>query len=88
MTALQGELDACGGADAPPSAIARLREVLGEALRNGRTELTKPRSGLDEPVEVGVARGLLAATPVAAALRADPSTVSDREWLLVLGTRK
>ncbi len=83
MTALQGELDACGGTDAPPSAIARLREVLGESLRIGRAELVKPRSGLDEPVEVAISAGLLAATPVAAALRADPSTVSDREWLLV-----
>ena len=25
MTALEGELDACGGADAPPSAAARLK---------------------------------------------------------------
>ena len=84
MTALQGELDACGGADAPPSAIARLREVLGESLRIGRAELAKPRSGKDEPVEVAIAgRACCAATPAAAALRADPGAVSDREWLLV-----
>ena len=83
MTALQGELDACGGADAPPSAIARLREVLGESLRIGRAELAKPRSGLEEPVEVAISAGLLAATPVAAALRADAGVVGDREWLLV-----
>ena len=43
MTALEVELDACGGAAAPPSAAARLREVLAEALRNGRAELAKPR---------------------------------------------
>jgi hypothetical protein len=89
MTALQGELDACGGADAPPSAAARLREVLGEALRTGRAELAKPRSGKHAPVEVAISAGLLAATPAAAALRVDPGEVADREWLLaaaVVGT--
>ncbi|HET6548271.1 MAG TPA: hypothetical protein VFG79_07445 [Solirubrobacter sp.] len=92
MTALQGELDACGGAAAPPSALARLREVLAEALRAGRAELAKPRSGLESPVEVALAAHdgtLLAATPVAAALRADADAVAEREWLLaaaVVGT--
>ncbi len=89
MTALQGELDACGGADAPPSAVARLREVLGESLRIGRGELAKPRSGKDEPVEVAISAGLRAALPASAALRVDPGEVSDREWLLaaaVVGT--
>jgi hypothetical protein len=86
MTALEVELDACGGPAAPPSAAARLREVLAEALKIGRAELQKPRSGKEAPVEVAVAKhdGLLvAATPAHAALRADPDAVSEREWLLV-----
>ena len=85
MTALEVELDACGGAAAPPSANARLREVLAEALRAGRTELAKPRSGKDAPVQVAIALqggNLVAALPVPAALRADPDAASDREWLL------
>jgi hypothetical protein len=86
MTALEGELDACGGADAPPSAVARLKEVLADALKRGRAELAKARSGLDEPVEVALAAHnghVLAATPAAAVIRADPEAVSEREWLLV-----
>jgi len=92
MTALKVELDACGGADAPATAVARLREVLSEALRIGRAELAKPRSGKDDPVEIAIAAHddhLLAAVPVAAAVRADPDIVSEREWLLtaaVVGT--
>ena len=92
MTALEVELDACGGAAAPPSAAARLREVLAEALRAGRVELAKPRSGKEAPVQVAIAlqgQNLVAATPVPAALRADPDAASDREWLLaaaVVGT--
>jgi hypothetical protein len=85
MTALEVELDACGGAAAPPSAAARLREVLAEALRTGRAELAKPRSGKEAPVQVAIALqggNLIAATPVPAALRADPDAASDREWLL------
>jgi len=86
MTALEGELDACGGADAPPSAAARLKEVLAESLRTSRAELAKPRSGLDHAVEVAIAvhnGALIAATPAAATLRADPRAVPEREWLLV-----
>ena len=86
MTALEVELEACGGPTAPASAVARLREVLAEALRNGRAELAKPRSGKDEPVQVAIAAqtgSLLAAIPVAAALRADPDILAEREWLLV-----
>ncbi|HWK26772.1 MAG TPA: hypothetical protein VNS09_09420 [Solirubrobacter sp.] len=86
MTALEVELDACGGAQAPASAAARLKEVLTEALKLGRAELAKPRSGKETPVEVAIATQhdhLLAATPASAALRADPDTVSEREWLLV-----
>src|SRR4051812_21109283 len=89
MTALEGELDACGGAQAPPSAAARLREVLSESLKAGRAELAKPRSGLEQPVEVAVAvhdRGLRAPVPAAATLRADPRAVPERAWLLVAAT--
>jgi hypothetical protein len=91
MTALEVELDACGGAKAPAKAAARLREVLAEALKTGRAELAKPRSGKEAPVEIGIAHdgALRAAVPVAATLRADPDSVTEREWLLaaaVVGT--
>jgi len=86
VTALESELETCGGVAAPPTAIAGLREKLAAALREGRAELAKPRSGKRDPVVVALAAhdgALLAATPAAAALRADPDTVSEREWLLV-----
>jgi hypothetical protein len=86
MTALEEELAACGGASAPPTAAARLRENLAAALRTGRAELAKPRSGKDEPVVVAIAAGaggLLAATPAEGDLRADPQAVAERAWLLV-----
>ena len=83
MRDLEGELDACGGAAAPPSAAARLREVLTETLKRGRSDLAKPRSGLVHPVEVALTSGLLAATPATATLRADPESIPEREWLLV-----
>jgi hypothetical protein len=86
MTALEGELDACGGADAPPSAAARLKEVLNETLKTGRAELAKSRSGLEQPVEIAIASyggRLYAATPASATLRADPNAIPEREWLLV-----
>ena len=89
MTALEGELDACGGAGAPASATARLRDVLAAALRHGRAELAKPRSGYQQPVEVGFAvqdGRLLAATPADASLRADPQAATERAWLLVAAT--
>jgi hypothetical protein len=92
MTALEVELDACGGADAPATAAARLREVLSEALKTGRAELAKPRSGKESPVEIAIAHdagSLRAAVPVPAALRADRDVVTEREWLLtaaVVGT--
>src|SRR5690606_9911062 len=69
MTALEGELAAAGGAAAPPTAIARLREVLAGALKSGRAELAKPRSGKEHPVEVAIAGqqgSLVAAVPAAA----------------------
>ncbi len=89
MNALEAELDACGGAAAPASATARLRHVLTAALRSGRAEMAKARSGYDEPVQVGIAEhgGLLvAATPAGAALRVDPQAAGGREWLLVAAT--
>jgi hypothetical protein len=84
---LAAELEAAGGVSAPASATARLRDVLATALRHGREELAKRRSGYGLPVEVGVAAQdglLLAATPAAASLRADPEAAGEREWLLVV----
>jgi hypothetical protein len=83
---LREELTALGGVAAPPSATARLRAVLLGALRHGADELEKPRSGYGAPVEVAIAAagdGLLAATPAAAAFRADPEAAGERTWLLV-----
>jgi len=83
------ELEAAGGVEAPATASARLREVLAAALRRGREELAKPRSGYDSPVEVAFAAQdglLLAATPADAGLRADPEAAGEREWLLVAAT--
>jgi hypothetical protein len=89
VNALEAELDACGGASAPATATARLRDVLAAALRAGRAEMAKARSGYEEPVQVGVSAHdglLLAATPAAASLRADPQAAGGREWLLVAAT--
>jgi hypothetical protein len=89
MTALEGELVALGGAAAPPSATARLRDVLGSALRHGRAELAKPRSGYGQPVEIGIAAQdgrLIAATPADAALRVDPQAADGRAFALVAAT--
>jgi hypothetical protein len=89
LSDLLAELDALGGAGAPASATARLRDVLLAALRRGADELTRPRSGYDAPVEIPIAAGdglLLAATPIAAAFRADPDAAGERAWLLVAAT--
>ena len=86
---LAAELEAAGGVAAPATAAARLREVLAAALRHGREELAKPRSGYEAPVEVAFAAHdglLLAATPAAPGLRADPEVAGEREWLLVAAT--
>jgi hypothetical protein len=48
--------------------------------------MTKPRSGRDQPVEVGISAGLLAAVPADPALRVDPQVATGREWLLVAAT--
>ena len=68
------------------AATAHLRRLLLAALRHGRAELALKRSGRDAPVEVAIGHEggrLLAATPAAAALRADPEQAAEREWLLV-----
>jgi hypothetical protein len=86
LSDLLAELDALGGAGAPASATARLRTVLLTALKRGKAELAKPRSGYDAPVEIALAARdgmLLAATPVDAAFRVDPELASERAWLLV-----
>jgi hypothetical protein len=86
LSDLAAELGALGGAVAPPAATARLRDVLLAALRHGAGELEKPRSGYGAPIEVAIAAGegmLLAATPAAAAFRADPDAAGERAWLLV-----
>ncbi len=86
MTALASALADAGGAGAPAAATAHLRSLLLAALRHGRAELALKRSGYDSPVEVAIGHDggrLLAATPAAAALRADPERAAEREWLLV-----
>jgi hypothetical protein len=89
LSDLAAELAALGGAAAPATATARLRDVLLAALRRGAAELEKSRSGYGAPVEVAIAAGherLLAATPMAAALRADPEVAGERGWLLIAAT--
>ena len=87
QTPLAAALADAGGTAAPPAATAQLRGLLLDALRHGRGELALKRSGSREkPVEVAFALSggrLLAATPAAAALRADPDQAAEREWLLV-----
>jgi hypothetical protein len=86
MSDLSAALADAGGAGSPAAATAHLRALLLAALRHGRAELALKRSGYGAPVEVAIGhdRGrLLAATPAAAALRADPQSAAEREWLLV-----
>jgi hypothetical protein len=86
MSELGDALADAGGAAAPAAATARLRGLLLAALRHGRTELAHKRSGYGAPVEVAIGHDgvrLVAATPAAAALRADPEQAAEREWLLV-----
>ncbi|HKH18431.1 MAG TPA: hypothetical protein VKA57_12970 [Solirubrobacteraceae bacterium] len=86
MTELSAALADAGGAAAPAAATARLRTLLLAALRRGRSELARNRSGYESPVEVAIGHDgtrLVAATPAAAALRADPEQAAEREWLLV-----
>ncbi|MGH2949835.1 MAG: hypothetical protein ACRDPC_26840, partial [Solirubrobacteraceae bacterium] len=60
--------------------------VLLAALRHGAAELERKRSGYEAPVEVAIGRGLLAATPVPAAFRADPAVANERAWLVLAAT--
>jgi hypothetical protein len=86
LTDLLAEVTALGGAAAPATSTARLREVLLSALKQGGEELAKPRSGYGAPVEVPIAAGdrvLMAALPVPAAFRVDPEAAAERAWLLV-----
>jgi hypothetical protein len=86
LTDLLAEVSALGGAAAPATSTARLREVLLAALKQGTDELAKPRSGYGAPVEVPIAAAagaLFAATPAPAALRVDPDAAAERAWLLV-----
>ena len=86
MSALAAALADAGGAGAPAAATAQLRTLLLAALRHGRSELALKRSGRGAPVEIAIAHHggrLLAATPATAALRVDPETAGEREWLLV-----
>jgi hypothetical protein len=86
VTAFAGALAEAGGAGAPAAATAQLRALMLAALRHGRAELAHKRSGYEDPVELAIGHHggwLLAATPAAAALRADPEQVAEREWLLV-----
>src|SRR3954447_15882576 len=87
MSAFADALAEAGGAAAPPEQQARLRSLLDKELQRGVHELTQKRSGYGDPVTVAVAdafdRGLLAAAPVPASLRADPEVVDERAWLLV-----
>jgi hypothetical protein len=86
VTALADALAEAGGTAAPAGATAHLRALLLAALRHGRGELALKRSGYEAPVEVAIGHDgerLLAATPAAAALRADPQQAAEREWLLV-----
>jgi hypothetical protein len=89
LSDLLGELTALGGPAAPPSATARLRDVLLAALRHGASELDKSRSGYEQPIEIAIAAsadGLLAAVPIDASFRADPHTAAERAWLLTAAT--
>jgi hypothetical protein len=86
MDDLAAALEDAGGVAAGREHAARLRGLLGDALRRGSGELAKPRSGYGDPVTVAVAPapdGLRGVAPVAPELRADPDAVSERAWLLV-----
>jgi hypothetical protein len=86
VTDLEQALAEAGGADAPATATAQLRSLLVDALRSGRAELARARSGYDAPVRVVFAAtedALLAVAPVEGAVRADPEVATDREWAVV-----
>src|SRR6476619_5444951 len=84
---LADELAAAGGVQAPPQATARLKDLLGDNLRQGAAELGRKRSGTrEDPVTIAFAADgerLLAAVPARPALSADIDALPDRAWLLV-----
>ncbi|HEX6742692.1 MAG TPA: hypothetical protein VF087_00725 [Solirubrobacteraceae bacterium] len=68
------------------TSLARLKALLDSELERGARELSRKRSGYDQPVLVAVAPGdgaLRAVAPASRALRADPDAVNERTWLLV-----
>src|SRR3954468_1843233 len=84
---LADELAAAGGVQAPPPATARLKDLLGDTLRDGAAELGRKRSGTrEDPVTVAFASDgerVFAAVPASPALHADIDALPDRGWLLV-----
>jgi hypothetical protein len=67
------------------ASVAHLAALLESALRHGAAELSKPRSGYRQPIVIAFAAEegrLLAATPVQAALRADPAADTERAFVL------
>ena len=96
MTRLGSVIAEAGGVRAPRERAAQLRAELLDALAAGSEELTQTRSGYPpaDPVPIAIAADpeggrLLAALPVAPALRADPDAVVERAWILtaaVVGT--
>jgi hypothetical protein len=87
MDDLPQALTEAGGPHAGREHSARLGALLERELSLGQTELGQARSGRDRPVHVAFAGAsdpplLLAATPVAAALRVDPDAAPERAWLL------
>jgi hypothetical protein len=85
MGLLATALEDAGGTAAPRERVARLRTLLLDELARSRGELKLKRSGRDEPVTVvfeAAPDALLAVVPVASALRADPQSADEREWLI------
>lgn len=85
MHLLATALEDAGGTAAPRERVARLRTLLRDDLARCERELRLKRSGRDEPVTVvfeAAPDALIAVVPVAAALRADPHAVDERELLL------
>src|SRR3954468_23830532 len=86
MSAFADALAEAGVAAAQRDRQARLRSLLVKELQRGLHELAQKRSGYGDPVTVAIAdafdQGLLAAAPVAAALRAHPEVVDERAWLV------
>jgi hypothetical protein len=79
-----------GGAEAPATALGRLRTALAGELERGRTELTQTHSGYGgTPLAVAFGAapgGLRAVLPLEPAFRVDASVVPDRAFLLAAAT--